>query len=205
MTPIQMTRRLALLGGSFALAGCGAVSALSSAGTPLNTYDLSPRTGSTAGRSTGRTLLVALPDAPAALAVDRIMIRPAQAAITYLPDARWADDLPRVVQTLLVRSISATGRIGYVGRADGGPVPDTALLTRIDAFEVSVGADGSFSATVDLTLTVLNDQDQRVIGTRAFRQSVAVADDNPASIVAGFQALMDSLLPVMADWALDRA
>ena len=205
MTPIQITRRLALLGGAVALGGCGAVSALNSAASPLDTYDLTPRAGSGAGRRTGRSLLVALPDAPAAINTDRIMIRPSQAAITYLPAARWSDELPRVVQSLLVRSISATGRIGYVGRSDGGPVPDSALLTRIDAFDVTRGADGSFTARVDITLTVLDDRDQRVIGTQAFRQSVQVVDDSPATIVAGFQALVDALLPAMADWALDRA
>lgn len=205
MTLTRMTRRVALLGGTVALAGCGAVAALSSAGTPLDTFDLVPAPGNAAGRQTQRSLLVALPDAPAALAVDRIMVRPAAAAVTYLPQARWADDLPRVVQNLLVRSISATGRIGYVGRSDGGPVPDSALLTRIDAFEVTLGADGSFTAAVDLTLTVLDDRDQRAIGTQRFAQSVQVADDSAAAIVAGFQALLDNLLPAMADWALAQA
>lgn len=205
MTPTKLTRRIALLGGAVALGGCGAVSALNSAASPLDTYDLAPRPGSSAGRQSGRTLLVALPDAPAALGSDRIMIRPARAAIAYLPQARWSDELPRVVQNLLVRSISATGRIGYVGRADGGPVPDSALLTRIDAFDVTLGADGRFTAIIDMTLTLLNDRDQRVIGTQAFRQSVPLPDDTAITIIAGFQALLDTLLPAMADWALDRA
>lgn len=205
MTAVQLTRRVALLGGAIALGGCGAVSALNTAASPRNTYDLIPRAGSTGGRQTQRTLLLALPDAPATISTDRIMIRPNAAAITYLPQARWTDELPRVVQSLLVRSISATGRIGYVGRSDGGPVPDSALLTRIDAFDVAVGADGSFTAAIDITLTVLDDRDQRVIGTRRFSQSVLVANDNPVTIVAGFQVLVDAMLPAMADWALDRA
>ncbi|MBQ2260363.1 MAG: membrane integrity-associated transporter subunit PqiC [Loktanella sp.] len=205
MTPAHLTRRVALLGAAAALGGCGAVSALNSAASPLDTYDLIPRVGSTSGRQTSRTLLLALPDAPAPLSTDRIMIRPNAVAITYLPQARWTDELPRVVQSLLVRSISATGRIGYVGRSDGGPVPDSALLTRIDAFDVTVGADGSLTATIDITLTVLDDRDQRVIGTRRFSQSVQVPNDSPATIVAGFQALVDALVPTMANWALDRA
>jgi cholesterol transport system auxiliary component len=200
-----LTRRAALLGAVAAVSGCGAVSAINAAGTPLATFDLTPRPGSAAGRSTRRTLVLPLPDAPAALAADRILIRPAAASVTYLPGARFADDLPRVVQSLLVRSISATGRIGYVGRAEGGPVPDSALLTRIDAFDVTRGSDGRFTALVDLTLTVIDDRDQRVIGTQRFTQSITVADDSAPAIIAGFQALMDALLPAMADWALARA
>lgn len=205
MTPTQLTRRAALLGAAVTLGGCGAVSALNTATAPLDTYDLTPRPGSSTGRQSQRSLLVALPDAAATISTDRIMIRPSQAAITYLPQARWSAELPRVVQNLLVRSMSTTGRIGYVGQSDGGPVPDSALLTRIDAFDVTLGADGSFTAAVDITLSVLDDRDQRVIGTQRFNQSVQVADDNPVTIVAGFQALVDALLPAMADWTLDRA
>jgi cholesterol transport system auxiliary component len=205
MTTAPLTRRIALMGGAFALGGCGAVSALNSAASALDTYDLVARSGSTAGRQSQRTLLVALPDASAAINTDRIMVRPNAAAVTYLPEARWTDELPRVVQSLLIRGISGTGRIGYVGRSEGGPVPDSALLTRVDSFDVTVGADGSYTAAVDLTLTVLNDRDQSVLGTRRFSQSVQLADDSPATIVAGFQAVVDSLWPAMADWVLDRA
>ena len=205
MTPIQLSRRLAILGGAVALGGCSAVSALNAAGTARATYDLIPRSASTTGRQTRRTLLVALPDTTAAINSDRILVRPNAAAITYLPDARWTAELPRVVQSLLVRSISGSGRIGYVGPAEGGPVPDSALLTRVDAFDVTVGADGIPVATIDITLTVLNDRDQRVLATRRFNQSVPVANDSPAALVAGFQALLDALLPAMADWVLGIA
>ncbi|WP_019953958.1 ABC-type transport auxiliary lipoprotein family protein [Yoonia vestfoldensis] len=205
MTPTRLTRRLAIFGGAAALSGCSAVSALNSAGTPLDTYDLIPPGGSTTGRQTQRTLLVALPDTTAAISTDRILVRPNAAAITYLPDGRWTAELPRVVQSLLVRGISATGRIGYVGPAEGGPVPDSALLTRVDAFDVTIGADGIPVAAIDMTLTVLNDRDQRVLATRRFNQSVPVANDGPPAIVAGFQALVDSLLPAIADWVLASA
>ncbi|WP_322889527.1 MULTISPECIES: ABC-type transport auxiliary lipoprotein family protein [unclassified Yoonia] len=205
MTPTRLTRRLAIFGGAVALSGCSAVSALNSAGTARDTYDLIPPSGSVTGRQTQRTLLVALPDATAAINTDRILVRPNAAAITYLPDGRWTAELPRVVQSLLVRSISATGRIGYVGPAEGGPVPDSALLTRVDAFDVTIGADGIPVAAIDMTLTVLNDRDQRVLATRRFSQSVPVANDSSAAIVAGFQALVDSLLPAMADWVLASA
>jgi cholesterol transport system auxiliary component len=196
---------MAVLGGAVALGGCSAVSALNSAGTALDTYDLTPRSGSTTGRQTQRTLLVALPDATAAISTDRILVRPNAVAITYLPDGRWTAELPRVVQSLLVRSISATGRIGYVGPSEGGPVPDSALLTRIDRFGVTIGADGIVVAEVDMTLTVLDDRDQRVLATRRFDESVPVADDGAAAIVVGFQTIMDSLLPAMADWVLASA
>ena len=147
----------------------------------------------------------ARPEAPAAIATDRIMIKPGVASITYLPDARWSDELPLVIQSLLIRSISGTGRIGYVGRSDGGPVPDSALLVRIDAFNVNALPDGTFTVEVDLTLTIVDDSDQRVTATQRFSTNAPLASDTPVSIVSAFQGLLDGLLPQMADWAVKRA
>lgn len=204
MRPMMMTRRFALLGGAASLGGCTALTSLNTAATPLNTYDLIPASGPAGGRRSGRTLLVARPDAAAAIATDRIMIKPSPLAITYLPDARWADDLPEVMQSLLIRSIAGTGRLGYVGPGEGGPVPDVALLTRLDAFQAEVTGD-VLNVTVDMTLTLLRDRDQRVIASRVWRQTAPAADDSPAAVVAAFQAALNTLLPEMANWAAAAA
>ncbi len=202
MQSFKLTRRAALVGAVYSLGGCSAVASLNAAATPLATFLLSPAAGSTAGRRTTRTVLIARPDAPAAIATDRIMIKTGVASVSYLPDARWSDDLPAVLQSLLVRSISDTGRIGYVGKSEGGPVPDTAILVRLDAFEVIAKADGTFDAVVDMTLTAMDDRTQRVIATRSFAQTAILANDSADSIVTGFQQALDIVLPEIADWVL---
>jgi cholesterol transport system auxiliary component len=199
-----LTRRTALIGAACSLSGCGALSSLNAAAQPLDTYDLRPAGGSKSGGKTSRTLLIARPQTSAALATDRIMIKPDPASITYLPDARWSDELPAVLQTLLIRSIAETGRVAYVGRSDAGPVPDKALLCRIDAFEVNAMADGRFEVRVEIDLTLINDRDQRVVGSRLYSGSNQVSSDQPEAIVAAFQAIMNDLLPTMADWTIER-
>ncbi|KIN62696.1 ABC-type uncharacterized transport system, auxiliary component [Sulfitobacter noctilucicola] len=197
-----LTRRSALLGAAASLSGCSAISTLNAATEALDTYDLRPVAGSTSGPRRARTLLVARPQAPATLSTDRILVRSDAASISYLPDARWTDELPEVIQSLLILSISATGRVSYVGRTDAGPVPDKALLVRIDAFDVSVAADGRFMAQVDMDLTVVNDQDQRIIASRRFLQTAQASNDTPAEIVAAFQRVIEDVLPTMSDWTL---
>lgn len=199
-----LTRRIALLGGLCTLGGCSTISSLNAAAEPLDTYDLFPVSGSTSGRRTSRTLLVARPQASAALNSDRIMVRPDTAAITYLPDARWTDELPAVLQSLLIRSISGTGRIGYVGPSDAGPIPDKALLVRIDRFDISTMPDGFFQIQITVDLTVINDKDQRVTGNRSFTGSTKIQSDSPKEIVAAFQNTLNPLLPEMAEWTLQR-
>lgn len=197
-----LTRRMALLAAVSTLGGCSALSALNSAATPLDTFDLMARPGARTGRRSSRTLLVARPQAPAAIASDRIMVKPNAVAITYLPDARWTDELPLVVQSLLIRSISGTGRIGYVGQSEGGPVPDVALLTRIDAFQLTMPAPDVFEVSVDMALTLLRDRDQSVITARSFANTAQSPGDTPTAVVAAFQSVLDTLLPSMADWAV---
>ncbi|SFS55096.1 cholesterol transport system auxiliary component [Sulfitobacter marinus] len=199
-----ITRRAALLGAVSTLSGCAAISSINSAAAPLDTFDLHPVAGSTSGGRRSRTLLVARPQASAALATDRIMIKPGAASVTYLPDARWVDELPAVLQSLLIRSISGTGRIAYVGRSDAGPIPDKALLVRIDAFEVNALDGGTFDVTVDLDLTLINDSNQRVVASRRFTKTTLVASDDVAEIVGAFQSVLNDLLPEMADWAVAR-
>lgn len=199
MRPMMMTRRFALLGAAASLGGCTALSTLRTAATPLNTYDLLPAAGPARGRRSGRTLLVARPDAAAAIETDRIMIKPSPLSIAYLPDSRWPDELPDMMQSLLIRSIAGTGRLGYVGPGEGGPVPDVALLTRLDAFQAEVTGD-VLNVTVDVTLTLLRDRDQRVIASRIWRQSAPAADDSAAAVVAAFQTVLNGLLPDMANW-----
>lgn len=198
---MTLTRRAALLGAVAALGGCDAVSSLNAAATPLDTYDLLPAPGSTSGRRSDRTVLVARPVAPAAIATDRIVVKPTPLAVAYLPESRWADDLPAVIQSLLIRSIAGTGRVAYVGPGEGGPIPDLALLTRIDAFEVAAGAEG-FQVTVDMSLTLIRDLDQAVLATRVFRQSVVAAEDRAAVLVPAFQSVLNGLLPAIADWVV---
>ncbi|MCX8226444.1 MAG: ABC-type transport auxiliary lipoprotein family protein [Sulfitobacter sp.] len=200
----NLTRRGALLGALCALSGCSAITSINAATKPLNTYDLRPAAGSKKGRRTSRTLLVARPQASAALTTDRMMIKPDAASITYLPDARWSDEIPAMVQSLLIRSISETGRVAYVGRSDAGPIPDNALLVRIDGFEVIALADDIFEVQVDFDLTIINDKDQRVVGSRRFSQSQQIASDNPKEIVATFQTVLNELLPEMTNWTIGR-
>ena len=147
-------------------------------------------------------LLVVAPDAPAVLATDRMLIRPTPQTVAYLPDARWSDDVPRLLQSLLVQTLCGTGRIGYVGTPGSGPVPDVALLLRLDRFEVEAGQ--TLRAVLSFQATLLRDRDQRVIASRRFAGNTVLANDNAATVAAGFQALIGETLPATADWVLGQ-
>lgn len=199
-----LNRRMALLGGACALGGCSTLGSLNAAAKPLDTYDLRPVSGSKTGRKSSQTLLISRPQAPAALAIDRILIKPDPASITYLPNGRWSDEVPAVVQSLLIRSISQTGRLSYVGQTEAGPVPDKVMLTRIDAFEIVALEGGTFEVHVDINLTIINDRDQRIVASRGFSKAFPVLNEDVKEVVAVFQKVMNDLLPSIANWAVGQ-
>ncbi|MEJ8561974.1 ABC-type transport auxiliary lipoprotein family protein [Yoonia sp. GPGPB17] len=201
---MALTRRMFTLG-IFALPGCTAISSLNEAAQPRDTFALQPINIAAEGRRSARSLLVLEPTASAAIDTDRILIRRDPLSVTYLPDARWADGAPQMLQSILVQSLAATGRIGFVGVQGAGPIPDTVLLTRIDDFGVDRQADGLFVVRIACELTLLRDRDQRVIDTRRFAQSGNVSDDAASTIAQGFQTQLDALLSDAVPWVLMRA
>ncbi len=203
MTLHPLTRRAALAGALTMLSGCAAVSALSGGGKALDTYDLAPSSTPAKGRRSERTLVVARPEAPAAIASDRILVKPDPRSVTYLPGARWSAEAPLLIQSLLVRSISATGRMGYVGQVENGPAAERVLLARIDAFQVDADPSRNLVARVDIALSLLSDADQNLIASRSFAGSVGVEGDSAPAIVAAFQMVMNRILPEAANWVAD--
>lgn len=196
-----LSRRAAVAGALTMLSGCAALSALGG-GTALDTFDLTPPSGAPGRPGSSRTLVVARPEAPAAIVTDRIVVKPDPGSITHLPRGRWSAEAPLVIQSLLIRAISATGRMGYVGQVENGPVADRVLLARIDAFQAEADPAGTLVARVDLALTLLNDADQSLVASRSFAGAAAAANDGAAAVVAAFQAVMDHVLPRAAAWVV---
>lgn len=199
MKHVYFTRR-SILCSLFVLPGCAALSSLDQAARPLAVYDLTPVSVTAPSGRSGLNLLVLEPSAPAAISTNRILIRPAPMAVTYLPDAQWADEVPLMVQSLLIRSLSGTGQIGFVGAPGSGPVPDLVLLGRIDRFEVVRQSDSLFTVGVVLDLSLMRDRDQRIIARRTFQGVVRITQDQSPLIVQSFQNILDDLLAQVTSW-----
>lgn len=201
---MTLTRRLFVLG-ALGMPGCTALNSLNQAALPRDTYELQPVAVAEQRARSSRTLLVVAPTAPAAIATDRILIKQDPLSVTYLSDARWSDEVPQMVQSVLIQSLAASGGLGFVGLQGSGPVPDTVLLTRIDAFEVEQQPDGTFQVRVSCDLTVLRDRDQRVLGTRRFAGAMPVSNDQADAIARAFQRLLDGLMPEAVAWIVANA
>lgn len=192
---------------SLALSGCGAIGAVSDATTKMDAYTLSP-VGLVAAPATGtRHLVVELPTTSGALMSDRILIKPIPYQAQYLPDARWSEPTPALLQTLLVASFQNTGGFRLVGRTGAGLMPDVTLMSELLSFQAEpVSApDAAMTLRVSVNMTLIGETDRRIIATRRFSVETTVASDDTPAIIAGFDSATRSLLQDAVKWTLANA
>jgi cholesterol transport system auxiliary component len=206
VTPMLPLRPFILALATLALLpGCSAISALSGAATPLDAYDLTaPVDGPQArGRATSAQLVVELPTAPGALSTDRILIRPRPLQAAYLPDAKWAEEAPVMVQTLLLRSLEDANAFRYVGRRPLGTSGDYALVSELTDFQAEATPDGK-TAVIRLRLTarLVREEDATVLASRTFNTQSAAASTDTLDIVEGFNLANQQLLSDTTAWVL---
>lgn len=196
-------RKVVALMGMALLSGCAAISAVSDAATPLDVFELRAPGDITAvsGRPIARDVIIELPTTSGALATDRIMIRPNPLQAQYLPDVRWSETTPVMVQTLMLRSIEATGAVRYVGRKPLGVSGDFALVTEVIDFQADVASDGE-TANVQITLLVriVRERDASIVDSRRLSASVIAATTETLPVIDAFSVASDQIFAEFAKW-----
>ncbi|RYI14473.1 MAG: ABC transporter [Acetobacteraceae bacterium] len=185
------------------LAGCGAVSSLSKAGKELDAYTLSPAAAAGTPAGGTRHLIVELPTSPGALATDRILIKPVPYQAQYLPDGRWTEPTPGLVQTLLVASFQNLGGFRLVGRTANGLNPDYTLMTDVQDFQAEpLAADPpQYLVRVSIMSTMIRESDRRVVASRRFTVTEIVSSDDTRTLVAAFDRTLQTVLREIVLWS----
>jgi cholesterol transport system auxiliary component len=184
------------------LSACGALSAASEASAPLDTYTLASLAPDGTPSSRAGHLVVELPTAGGALGTDRILIKPTPLQAQYLPDARWSDPVPALVQTLLVGSLLNRGSFRLVSRVGAGLMPDYTLMTEIQTFQAEfAGADGATAQVrIAMRMTLIREADRAIAAIRPVAAAVPTASDSTLALVEGFDSAMQMALSEIVGW-----
>jgi cholesterol transport system auxiliary component len=189
------------------LSGCGALSSLSKAGDELDAYTLTAATTAEPPVGGRRHLIVELPTSAGALATDRILIKPQPYQAQYLPDGRWSEPAPALVQTLLVASFQNLGGFALVGRTGNGLNPDYTLMTEIQDFHAQPVASqpGTFEVKVSLMLTLIRESDRRVVASHRVDARESLSSDDTQALVASFDRVVQVVLRDAVRWTVAQA
>lgn len=162
-------------------------------------FDLSAPDDVAGGGGFAGQLLVPEPSATKALDTDRIAARPAANQYAYLPQAVWADRLPKLFQNRLLETLQNTRRVKAAGLPGQGLLIDFQLVIDIREFEYA--REG---ATVGFHLKLLNDRNGTVVATQSFRAVVPTGGETTGAIVAGLDSAMDEAFREATRWVLAR-
>jgi len=201
----RLLRWGATLAAAGLVAGCSAISAVDNATTTLEVYELRTATEGPIARGDPLpvALIVELPTTSGGLDTDRIMIRPSPLQAQYLPDVRWSETAPVMVQRLMLRSLEDTQGFRYVGRRPIGPGGDYALISELTDFQAEASASGGAVVTLRLTARLVREEDVEIVASRTFTSTAAVASTETPALVDGFDRASRVLMGEVAEWTLD--
>ena len=183
---------------AFALAGCSTLG-LASTPKPDDIYDLAaPTAFDGATKRSSAQLLVPLPSASDALASEQIAVRSRGGSISYLPGVSWSDQLPPLVQTIMVRAFENSGRVKAVGKPGESLAIDDQVIVDIRAFELDV--TGSPMARVTLGVKLLDERTGKVRANRVFDVTRPSASDRPKDAIAAIDQATSAAVADVVVW-----
>lgn len=196
-----LLRLFAIPAAALALSGCAA---LIGGGPAPDLYEVrAPAEVPTARRTLARDLVVEVPEAAAALDIDRIMIQPNPLQAQYLPRAAWSGSAPVMVQTTMLRALENSGAFRFVGRRPLGASADFALVSELTDFQAEILPDGP-GATVRVRMTawLVREADAAVIASRSFQRTVVTEGTGTLDLVQAFDAATAAMVVELTGWVL---
>jgi cholesterol transport system auxiliary component len=190
------------------VSGCAALTAVTEATTQLDAYTLSPAARAEGAPARGsRHLVVEMPTSAGALAIDRILIKPVPFQAQYLPDGRWSEPAPALVQNLLVGSFQNLGGFRLVGRTGAGLQPDYTLMTELQEFHAEPQGPTATALTIRIAamMTLIREEDRGIVASRRFAATASAESDDTLAVVAGFDRALQNMLQEVVVWTRTQA
>lgn len=185
-----------------ALAGCTTIDAIDRATVPLDVYELrAPDPAPTTRSTQAIDFIVEVPTTSGAINTDRILIRPDRNQIQYLPEGRWSEAAPLMLQTAMVETFLRANAFRYAGRRPLASSGDVALVTHLVEFGAELEPDGDgANVNVALVARLVREETAEVVATRSFARTVPVPNTDTQTIVTGFERATNGLLIDLANW-----
>ena len=159
-----------------------------------NTWWLEPYTGMTQETPSDPAPLVAISiTVVPGLDTDRILTLSDDAVLNQFAAARWADNLPELVTSLVGRTLEASGRFDIVSGRAGGSSENCELRLELQEFFARLSPSGQTTGVqVAIEGRFQCESDEPV--PLKLNASIPVNDERMSVIVAAFQQAMNSVM-----------
>ena len=194
-------RALALLPLLAALGGCSLLGA--GKREPVTTY--SPQAAAPADPGWPQVdwqLAIAKPSATRLIDSPRIAVRPVPGELQVYQGSSWAQPPTDMVEASVLRALEDSGKIGGVGRLATGMRSDYRLAMDVRRFEADYRGGPLPVATIEISATLLNNHDQRIVARRTFLREEPAATTDVATVTDAFGRALASVSGEIGGWAL---
>lgn len=143
---------------------------------------------------------IRIPEPTAVLMYDtqKILVRPSGAEGPTFSDAKWSDNIPKLLQARIIQSFENADLMRSVVRPMDGLSAGHQLLIDIRSFQLSLS--GAPQAEVEFSAKILGD-DGKIVDARIFHATVrAIAADAPAAAAALDEAFRKTAVELVV-WA----
>lgn len=202
MTAHTTRRGVLMAAAALPLSACGG---LIPQAPPSNLYTLSPKTSFRPDLpKVDFQLVVEEPYAAGGLDTHRIAIYTTPYEVKYYAEARWAERVPRMVQTLLVESFENTGKIVSVGRQSVGLRSDFNLKSELREFqaELKEGANGVPEVLVGLNSKLISQARAQIVASVNFDRRVKAKSNSLPAVIEAFDEALGHVLRETVQWTM---
>jgi phospholipid/cholesterol/gamma-HCH transport system substrate-binding protein len=163
-------------------------------------YDLSALPPDAAPAKLDKQLVV--PDVNALLAYDseRVLTQTEGGQLAGLGNAKWSDNLPKLIQARIVQSFENTGSLGLASRPVEGAVPDFQLLAEVRKFQIAPGPERAAVAEISAKLV---SADGHIAAARVFDASAPVKSQEDADAVKALNEAFGKILGKLIPWTAE--
>ena len=187
------------------LSGCTALGALNRASAPQDVYELrAPAAAPVArGRPQSIDFVVEVPAASGAVDTEAILVRPTPSQVQYLPDARWSETAPVMLQSAIVEAFERSGAFRFAGRHPLSASGDIALVSNLIDFHLDIQPEtGGGIVRLTLVARLVREDDAAILASRTFSAAAPAADTATPAVIAAFESASDRLVTELVGWVL---
>lgn len=133
----------------------------------------------------------------------RVVVRVGGSRLAYFPGIAWLDEMPDMLQALLLQAFVDSGRIASVGRP-GTAQARYGLSTEVRRFDA---VDDGRGLTVELELqaALVEVRTGRMLATRVIASQAPVSGSGPDRLTEAFEAALEDLIAGVVGWTLSAA
>lgn len=146
-------------------------------------------------------LVLSQPTAEAALDTTRIALLRDPTRLEYYGKAGWADRSTSMVQTLMLESFEASGKILAVGRRAIGLRSDFELLSDLREFQAEYYT-GQIVVKVALNVKLVRSWERTIVGQASFSAEAVATEDSLPVIVVAFDEALGKVMKRLVEWVL---